>query len=53
MRELSDEQDVTDPELRNKLFELAKEKLLDDPDRYFENDFYEEPEPPDPPDYDD
>ena len=51
MRELSDEQDVTDPELRNKLFELAKEKLLDDPGRYFENDFYEEPEPPDPPDY--
>lgn len=47
MRELSDEQDVTDPELRNKLFELAKEKLLDDPGRYFENDFYEEPDYPD------
>ena len=39
MRELSDEQDVTDPELRNKLFELAKEKLLANPDKYFENDW--------------
>ena len=39
MRELSDEQDVTDPELRNKLFNLAKEKLLANPDKYFENDF--------------
>lgn len=39
MRELSDEQDVTYPELRNKLFNLAKEKLLANPDKYFENDF--------------
>lgn len=49
MRELSDEQDVTDPELRNKLFELAKEKLLANPDKYFENDF--EIDEPDYPDY--
>lgn len=49
MRELSDEQDVTDPELRNKLFNLAKEKLLANPDKYFESDF--EIDEPDYPDY--
>jgi hypothetical protein len=48
--ELLGSPDVTDPELKNKLFELAKEKLLADPDKYFEDD-WEDDNYEDGPDY--
>ncbi len=50
-KQFSKDKEVINLELRDKLFELAKKQLLDNLDEYFENDFYEEPEPPDPPDY--
>lgn len=39
--------DLSDPEVRDKLFTMAKEKLLADPHRYFELDFTNEEDYPD------